>query len=74
MKPDKIREMTTDELHNKERELADQLFKLRFQVATGQVENPQKIKMVRKDIARVQTILNERRRGEKGRPSSPGSD
>ena len=73
MRPEKIREMTTDELHNKERELSDQLFKLRFQVATGQIENPQKIKAVKKDIARVKTILNERKRGEGEAVSAPDS-
>ena len=43
-------------------ELKEQLFKLRFQKATGQIENPVKIRLVRKDIARVQTVLSERMR------------
>jgi large subunit ribosomal protein L29 len=70
MKPEKIREMTTDELVAKERELVDQLLKLRFQQATGQIENPQKIKQVRKDIARVKTIHREKmKKGDIGLPA-----
>jgi large subunit ribosomal protein L29 len=65
MKAEKIREMTKDELVAKERELVDQLFKLRFQAATGQIENPQKMKQVKKDIARIKTIHNENIREKK---------
>jgi large subunit ribosomal protein L29 len=62
MKARDLREKSIDELRNAETELKEQLFKLRFQKATGQIENPIKIRMVRKDIARVETVLAERLR------------
>jgi large subunit ribosomal protein L29 len=62
MKVDKIRNLTEDELANQERELADQLFKLKFQLNMGQTESLKKIRGLRKDIARVKTILGERKR------------
>lgn len=61
MKPSRIREMTEEELLHEEKEMAEQLFKLRFQLAIGQVENPQKIRAVRRDLARVKTRLRELR-------------
>ena len=60
MKPDKIRNQTDVELKHQERELADQLFKLKFQMNMGQTESLKKIRGLRKDIARVKTILRER--------------
>jgi large subunit ribosomal protein L29 len=54
-----IREMTSDELNMKEKELKEELFNLRFQLATGQLENPMRLKEVRKDIARTKTVLRE---------------
>ncbi|ACB83801.1 50S ribosomal protein L29 [Natranaerobius thermophilus] len=60
MKAKEIREMTNRELEAKLDELKEELFNLRFQVATGQIENPMRLKQVRKDIARVKTILRER--------------
>jgi large subunit ribosomal protein L29 len=59
MKLREMRELSVDELQTKEAELRDQLFKLRFQHALGQLENPLKVKNVRKDIARIKTLLNE---------------
>ncbi len=56
----KLREMTSEELVKEEAELTTQLFKLRFQLATGQIEKPHKIREVRKEIAKVKTILKER--------------
>jgi len=58
MKISELKELTSDELKSKETELRDQLFKLRFQKSLGQLENPLKIKNIRKDIARIQTLLN----------------
>jgi len=58
MKINELKELTDDELRAKEAELRDQLFKLRFQKSVGQLENPLKLKNVRKDIARIQTLLN----------------
>jgi large subunit ribosomal protein L29 len=55
-----LRERSVDELNKQLGELEEQLFKLRFQKSTGQIENPQKIREVRKDIARVLTVINER--------------
>ena len=62
MKSDKIRNLTEVELNHQERELADQLFKLKFQLNMGQTERLKKIRGLRKDIARVKTILGERQR------------
>ena len=55
-----LREKTELELRNKEAELTEQLFKLRFQRETGSMENPLKIRQVRKEMARVKTIIRER--------------
>jgi len=60
MKPDKIREMGDEELKNTDKDFSDQLFRLRFQLAMGQTESLKKIRELRKDIARVKTILHER--------------
>jgi large subunit ribosomal protein L29 len=62
MKADKVRNLTEDELKHQERDLADQLFKLKFQLNMGQTESLKKIRGLRKDIARVKTILGERQR------------
>jgi large subunit ribosomal protein L29 len=62
MKVDKIRNLTDAELGHQERDLADQLFKLKFQLNMGQTESLKKIRGLRKDIARVKTILGERAR------------
>jgi large subunit ribosomal protein L29 len=59
MKAEKIRNLTEDELSHQERELADQLFKLKFQLNMGQTESLKKIRGLRKDIARVKTISGE---------------
>ena len=61
MKAKDIRERSDDELRKTLGDLEEQLFKLRFQKSTGQIENPIKIREVRKDIARVLTVINERR-------------
>jgi large subunit ribosomal protein L29 len=60
MKAKELRERSIDELRRTETELAEQLFKLRFQRATGQIENPVKIRLVRHDIARVKMVLSQR--------------
>jgi len=66
MKAEKIRNLTEDELGQQERELADQLFKLKFQLNMGQTESLKKIRGLRKDIARVKTIAGERARSAAG--------
>lgn len=60
MKASELRDMTMKELDNKLAELKSELFNLRFQLATGQLDNPMRIKVVRKDIARVKTVTRER--------------
>jgi large subunit ribosomal protein L29 len=66
MKADKIRNLTDAELEHQERDLADQLFKLKFQMNMGQTESLKKIRGLRKDIARVKTLLGERTRATAG--------
>ncbi|MEZ5331506.1 MAG: 50S ribosomal protein L29 [Thermoanaerobaculia bacterium] len=61
MKATELRSMTAEELQAKERELADQLFALRLQKTTGQLENPAKMRLVRRDLARVLTVVREMR-------------
>jgi large subunit ribosomal protein L29 len=63
MKAEKIRNQTDAELQDQERQLSDQLFKLKFQLNMGQTESLKKIRGLRKDIARVKTIIGERTRG-----------
>ena len=68
MKASKLRDMSKEDLVLEESELRQQLFKLRFQTATGQLENASKVKDVRRDIARILTVMNEMnlaKRGEK---------
>ena len=60
MKVSEIREMTQLELQEELNELKSELFKLRFQHATNQLENPMEIKNVKKSIARVKTVMRER--------------
>lgn len=60
MKASEIRNMTTEQLEAKLKELKDELFRLRFQNAIRQLENPHKISDVKKDIARVMTVLQEK--------------
>jgi large subunit ribosomal protein L29 len=57
-----LRDKSVDELRSREKDLREQLFKLRFQRATGRVENPMKMRQVRREIAQIQTLLNERER------------
>jgi large subunit ribosomal protein L29 len=61
MKASELRELSEEELQNKEKELKDQLFKLNIQHSLGQLDNPMKLKLIKKDIARIKTIINERR-------------
>jgi large subunit ribosomal protein L29 len=60
MKPEKIRNLTDPELRQQQGELNDQLFRLKFQLNMGQTESLKKIRGLRKDIARVQTVARER--------------
>ena len=60
MKADKVRELSVTELEHKQKELSEQLFKLRFQQAIGQLDNAMKLRETRRDIARVKTILKQK--------------
>ncbi|HSP14853.1 MAG TPA: 50S ribosomal protein L29 [Thermoanaerobaculia bacterium] len=62
MKTKELRDKTENELQTRQHELVEQLFKLRFQRATGRIENPMKIREVRREIARIKTLLGERSR------------
>jgi large subunit ribosomal protein L29 len=62
VKAEKVREMGVEELGAKEHELQEQLFKLRMQKATGQLQNSSRLSEVRRDIARLKTVLKEKRR------------
>lgn len=59
MKANEIRDMTADELNKKLAELKEELFNLRFQHAVNQLENPKRLQAVKKDIARVKTIIRQ---------------
>jgi large subunit ribosomal protein L29 len=61
MKVNKVREMSLDELKLKNDEVTKELFNLKFQLHTGRLENSAKITLARKDIARIKTILREKR-------------
>ncbi len=67
MKPEKVRNLTEDELSHQERDLNDQLFKLKFQLNMGQTESLKKIRGLRRDIARVKTIARERELAASGK-------
>ena len=60
MKVEEIREFDVETLRTREKELDDQLFRLRIQKSMGQLEAPAKVRGVRKDLARVKTILREK--------------
>lgn len=61
MKVNELRNMSADELQKKDKDLIQELFNLRFQLHTGRLENTAKIPSVKKEIARVKTILHEKR-------------
>ena len=60
MKATEIRELSAEQLEKKLKELKEELFNLRFQLAINQLENPHRITAVKRDIARVMTVLNEK--------------
>ncbi|MEJ6949575.1 50S ribosomal protein L29 [Natronospora cellulosivora (SeqCode)] len=65
MRADELRDLTDVELEQKLKEFKEELFNLRFQHATAQLSNPMRIKEVKKDIARLKTVLRERELGIK---------
>ncbi len=60
MKIKEIRDLSIDELRTKERDLVDELFKLKIRLTTGQLDSPAAVKIVRKDIARVKTVMKQK--------------
>ena len=65
MKPNELREMSQEDLESKLNELTEERFRLRFRSATESIENPMRFRAIRRDIARIKTILKEK--------SGPGS-
>ncbi len=63
MKASKLRELTIEELRRKEAELRKELLHLRIQKATGDIQNPKRISQIKRDIARILTIITEKERG-----------
>ncbi len=68
-----LRELTDDELTDKLRESKEELFNLRFQMATGQLDNNRRLRTVRQEIARIYTVLRERELGLASGPSGEES-
>ena len=69
MKAAELRELSVEELRNRENDLAEQIFALRLQQVTGQIESPAKLRETRRDLARVLTVLRQRSGGESAEPS-----
>lgn len=63
---EKFREMTPEQLRSQEQDLREELFRMRFQMSMGQTESIKKLRRLRRDIARVQTILGEKQRAVVG--------
>jgi large subunit ribosomal protein L29 len=63
-KATEMRDKTVDELRQDESDLRKEMFNLRFQQVTGEIENPLRIRLVRKDIARILTVINEKTKAE----------
>ena len=60
MKAAELRETTVEELRKKEQDLRKELFNLRFQKATGEIENPMRIRAIKKNIAKILTVITEK--------------
>ena len=72
MKIGEFRDLGADELKQREKDLDDQLFRLRIQKSMGQLEAPVKVREVRKDLARVKTIVREKELAAGNRPQQAG--
>jgi large subunit ribosomal protein L29 len=66
MKPQEIRDLNTDELEQRIAELEEEVFRLKLQNATGQLDNPMRIRQLRRDMARCKTIQRQKARQEQG--------
>lgn len=71
--PGELRELTGEELAERVRESKEELFNLRFQIATGQLSNNRRLRIVRQEIARIYTVLRERELGLASGPDGPDS-
>ncbi|HXG21168.1 MAG TPA: 50S ribosomal protein L29 [Methylomirabilota bacterium] len=60
MRAKEIRELSLEEMRQKEREIAEEIFRLRMRKATGQLDNPMRLRLLRRDLARLKTIQQER--------------
>ncbi len=74
MHASELRDLSPTELEDKERELRAEFFNLRFQHATNQLDNPMRLRSVRRDIARVRTVLSQRRRELQASTSQPAAE
>jgi large subunit ribosomal protein L29 len=63
MKAKELRELTPEEIAKKQKDLKEEVFNLRFQHSTGQLENTSRMKIIRKDLARVTMVLREKASG-----------
>jgi large subunit ribosomal protein L29 len=70
MELQEMRNSTVDELLLKEKELRKELFNLRYQLLSGRIENPQRIKIARREIARIQTVIGQRKSGPAAQTAS----
>jgi len=61
MKVSELRDVTVDELQKKEQDMRKELFNLRFQQATGEIENPMRLRALKKNIARILTVMTEKK-------------
>ena len=73
MKPDELREMSVENLESKLGELTEERFRLRFRSATESIENPMRFRAIRRDIARIKTILEEKSRVASRESPTPNS-
>jgi large subunit ribosomal protein L29 len=71
---DKLRDLSGDELDTKLTEAKEELFNLRFQLVTGQLDNPMQIKVVRKNVARILTVMRERELDELEAQATAGAE
>ena len=73
MKPSEIRDLSEKEREEKIQDLEEELFNLRFQVATGKIENPGRLRLIRRDIARIKTIQRETAAGQPAEEAAPAA-
>jgi large subunit ribosomal protein L29 len=74
VKPNELRDMSVDDLQTRLGELTEERFRLRFRSATESIENPMRFRAIRRDIARIQTILKEKSGAGSQEPGAPASN